>query len=329
MNNIKYLRPSRTKAGRLQELPHRQYRRRKAKPAVSARQTAVRPDWCCIYNKELWVRSRANAARRTGFSAAPSGGSAPPADSRTADVFFRSPNLRRLAGRRLRPELRVASRRPRLSRQRRSPARKTAASEVKLQYKRYGTQVRTGIRRRTAAASRNGLRRASGRVFPSASPCDAQKRGRRPIQPNMRALLPPMRRDDFAALSRPTARQADIARAAIYKRIKRTAILESLCVARSPRRKRNASSPRAITTGPTCHKNVYGDGSGRTAASLRQASRPARGGLRHFSADRAEAFRRTDIRKKHQKPCIARLLVWRRRSPPPGGAEPAKGGIAA
>lgn len=112
------------------------------------------------------MRSRANTARRTGFSAAPSDGIAPPADSRTADVFFRSPNLRRLAGRRLRPELRVASRRPRLSRQRRSSARKAAASEVKLQYKRYGTQARTGIRRRTAAASRSGLRRASGRVFP-------------------------------------------------------------------------------------------------------------------------------------------------------------------
>ena len=112
-----------------------------------------------------------------GFSAAPSGGIAPPADSRTADVFFRSPNPRRLAGRRLRPELRVASRRPRLSRQRRSSARKAAASEVKLQYKRYGTQVRTGIRRRTAAASRNGLRRASGCVFPSASLRTEQREG--------------------------------------------------------------------------------------------------------------------------------------------------------
>ena len=123
------------------------------------------------------MRSRANTARRTGFSAAPSDGIAPPADSRTADVFFRSPNLRRLAGRRLRPELRVASRRPRLSRQRRSSARKAAASEVKLQYKRYGTQARTGIRRRTAAASRSGLRRASGRVFPSASLRAAQREG--------------------------------------------------------------------------------------------------------------------------------------------------------
>ena len=119
--------------------------------------------------------SRANTARRTGFSAAPSDGSAPPADSRTADVFFRSPNLRRLAGRRLRPELRVASRRPRLSRQRRSSARKAAASEVKLQYKRYGTQVRTGIRRRTAA-SRSGLRRASGRVFFLSKPARRAKR---------------------------------------------------------------------------------------------------------------------------------------------------------
>ena len=81
----------------------------------------------------------------------------------------------------------------------------------------------------------------------------------------------------LAALSRPTARQADIARAAIYKRIRRTAIRASLCFARSPRRKRNASSPRAIMTGPTCHKNVYSDGTNRTAASLRQASRPARG----------------------------------------------------
>ena len=123
------------------------------------------------------MRSRANTARRTGFSAAPSDGIAPPADSRTADVFFRSPNLRRLAGRRLRPELRVASRRPRLSRQRRSSARKAAASEVKLQYKRYGTQARTGIRRRTAAASRSGLRRASGRVFSSASLRAAQREG--------------------------------------------------------------------------------------------------------------------------------------------------------
>lgn len=123
------------------------------------------------------MRSRANTARRTGFSAAPSGGSAPLADSRTADVFFRSPNPRRLAGRRLRPELRVASRRPRLSRQRRSSARKAAASEVKLQYKRYGTQVRTGIRRRTAAAPRSGLRRASGRVFSSASLRAAQREG--------------------------------------------------------------------------------------------------------------------------------------------------------
>lgn len=124
------------------------------------------------------MRSRANTARRTGFSAAPSDGIAPPADSRTADVFFRSPNLRRLAGRRLRPELRVASRRPRLSRQRRSSARKAAASEVKLQYKRYGTQVRTGIRRRTAAASRSGLRRASGARFFLSKPARRAKRGR-------------------------------------------------------------------------------------------------------------------------------------------------------
>ena len=153
-----------------------------------------------------------------------------------------------------------------------------------------------------------------GAFFSSASLRAAQRGGRRSIQPSIRALLPPMRRDGFGALSRPTARQADTARAAIYKRIRRTAILESLCFARSPRRKRNASSPRAITTGPTCNKNVYSDGSGRTAASLRQTSRPAKGGLRHFSADRAEAFRRTDIRKKHQKPCIARLLVWRRLS---------------
>lgn len=222
------------------------------------------------------MRSRANAARRTGFSAAPSDGIAPPADSRTADAFFRSPNLRRLAGRRLRPELRVASRRPRLSRQRRSSARKAAASEVKLQYKRYGTQVRTGIRRRTAASPKRTAPRFGARFFFS-KPARRAKRGRRSILPSIRALLPPMRRDGFAALSRPTAQQADSARAAIYKRIRRTAILESLCFARSPRRKRNASSPRAITTGPTCNKNVYGDGSGRTAASLRQTSRPARG----------------------------------------------------
>ena len=116
-----------------------------------------------------------------------------------------------------------------------------------------------------------------GAFFSSASLRAAQRGGRRSIQPSIRALLPPMRRDGFGALSRPTARQADSARAAIYKRIRRTAILESLCFARSPRRKRNASSPRAITTGPTCNKNVYGDGSGRTAASLRQTSRPARG----------------------------------------------------
>ena len=168
-----------------------------------------------------------------------------------------------------------------------------------------------------------------GAFFSSASLRAAQRGGRRSIQPSIRALLPPMRRDGFGALSRPTARQADTARAAIYKRIRRTAILESLCFARSPRRKRNASSPRAITTGPTCNKNVYSDGSGRTAASLRQTSRPAKGGLRHFSADRAEAFRRTDIRKKHQKPCIARLLLWRRLSRPDGASETAKGGIAA
>ncbi len=167
-----------------------------------------------------------------------------------------------------------------------------------------------------------------GAFFPQQA-CAPRKERARPIQPSMRALLPPMRRDGFAALSRPTARQADSTRAAICKRIRRTAIRESLCFARSPRRKRNASSPRTIMTGPTCNKNVYSDGSGRTAASLRQTSRPAKGGLRHFSADRAEAFRRTDIRKKHQKPCNARLLVWRRLSRPDGAAEPAKGGIAA
>lgn len=71
----------------------------------------------------------------------------------TADVFFRSPNPRRLAGRSPPPESRITSRRPRPSRPRRSSARKAAASEVKLQYKRYRTQARTGIRRRTAAAS--------------------------------------------------------------------------------------------------------------------------------------------------------------------------------
>ena len=131
--------------------------------------------------------SRANTARRSDFSAAPSGRSAPLADSRTADVFFRSPNPRRLAGRIPPPESRITSRRPRLSRQRRSSARKTAASQVELQYERYGTQVRSKSARRA-------------------------KRGRRPIQPSMRALLPPMRRAGFAALSRPTARQADTAR---------------------------------------------------------------------------------------------------------------------
>lgn len=123
------------------------------------------------------MRSRANTARRTGFSAAPSGGSAPLADSRTADVFFRSPNLRRLAGRRLRPELRVASQRPRLSRQRRSSARKAAASEVKLQYKRYGTQVRTGIHRRTAASPKRTAPRFGARFFLS-KPARRAKRGR-------------------------------------------------------------------------------------------------------------------------------------------------------
>ena len=134
-----------------------------------------------------------------------------------------------------------------------------------------------------------------GAFFPQQA-CAPRKERARSIQPGIRALLPPMRRAGFGALSRPTARQADTARAAIYKRIRRTAIRASLCVARSPRRKRNASSPRTIMTGPTCNKNVYSDGSGRTAASLRQTSRPARGGgLRHFPADRASAFRRADI----------------------------------
>lgn len=218
----------------------------------------------------------------------------------TENVFFSSPNPRRLAGRRLRPELRVASRRPRLSRQRRSPARKAAASEVKLQYKRYGTQVRTGIRRRTAAASRSGLRRASGRVFSSASLRAAQREGAaytaehaRPFASyaprRLRRAFPP---DSAASRYRPGSHlqthQAD----------------RHPCVAsRRPQPAPEAGRvvPARHNDRPDLQQKCIGDGSGRTAASLRQTSRPAKGGLRHFPADRAEAFRRADIRKKAPK----------------------------
>lgn len=63
-------------------------------------------------------------------------------------------------------------------------------------------------RRRVPEADCAALRDA----FFLSKPARRAKRGRRPIQPSMRALLPPMRRAGFAALSRPTARQADTAR---------------------------------------------------------------------------------------------------------------------
>lgn len=273
--------------------------------------------------------SRANAARRTA-SPPPR-----PAESRrlpTAEWRTRSfarPNPRRLAGRRPPPESRITLRRPRLSRQRRSSARKAAVSQVELQCERYGTQVRTGIRRRTAASPKRTAPRFGARFFPQQA-CAPRKERARPIQPSMRALLPPMRRDGFGALSRPTARQADTARAAIYKRIRRTAILESLCFARSPRRKRNASSPRAITTGPTCNKNVYGDGSGRTAASLRQTSRPARGaGCAIFQRTGPRRFGAPTFEKSTKSLALQGFWYGARLSRPDGAAEPAKGGIAA
>ena len=242
----------------------------------------------------------------------------------TENVFFSSPNPRRLAGRRLRPELRVASRRPRLSRQRRSPARKAAASEVKLQYKRYGTQVRTGIRRRTAAASRSGLRRASGRVFSSASLRAAQREGAaytaehaRPFASyaprRLRRAFPP---DSAASRYRPGSHlqthQAD----------------RHPCVAsRRPQPAPEAGRvvPARHNDRPDLQQKCIGDGTDRTAASLRQASRSGKGRAAPFSSGQGRGVSARRYSEKSTK-SLALQGFWcgggGGRAPPPGGGGP-------